>query len=150
MITIKILMLNIITVMMKDNELHIELDGSIFIIKYPEVTYSYWKGLIPFENDEDISVILCNIAVSLDCSIVFSNQRLLMTTNMMYEHYVSEYYYYLLRMKDQELYNFYFYCLCNIHRDNIEFELNNPIVPYVAPTKKKSNKQKLGGTKFVR
>jgi len=120
------------------NSINVDLDGSTFIIKYPNVNYSYWKNLIPYNGDKDIIIILSNILVQLDCTIMFSNQRLLYTHNMMYEYYVSEYYYYLLHIEHQWLYNNYFDLLIFKHIHNIKFEQDNPII--ITPPKIKSKR----------
>lgn len=114
---------------MTDNQtISVELSNSTLIIKYPEVTYPYWKSLLPYYNDEDLEIILQNLIVSLDCSIIFSGMRVIMTTHMNYETYVSRYYYYLLHFENQRKYNFYFNLLCIAHRENIDFEHNHPII----------------------
>ena len=132
------------------NVLSVELDNCTLNIKYPDVTYSYWKGLTPYEDDVDLMYILADLLVSLDVSVEFSGQRLLYTTNMMYEHYVSSYYYYMLHIEDQELYNNCFDKLLEQHIINIQFELDNPIIPKTPKqAKTRKGKPKLED-KFVR
>lgn len=131
-------------------DLIIDCGNSILTVKYPDINYSYWKNLKPYNTDDELSIILCSIAIDLDCSIIFGDKRLIQTSNMMYDYNISLYYYYLLHMEDQELYNFYFDCLITLHRDNIDFELNNPIIiPTPKEMIKSKAKPKING-KFVR
>ena len=123
------------------NEISIECYNSILIIKYPDVTYSYWKSLIPFYNDVDLYIIMSNILVDLDCSVTYNHQRLITTSNMNYDFNVSKYYYYLLRVVDQIMYNFYLDLLIEAHTANIKFEMDNPIIEKVPIVKTKRTKK---------
>lgn len=139
------------TVKKKDVEnISVQLDSCTLTIKYPDVTYSYWKTRIPYENDNQLSNILMNLLVSLDCSITFSNQRLLYTTHMMYDYHISEYYYYLLHMENQELYNYYFDLLLFRHEENIQFELDNPIIVREVKPKVKTKSKGKVSNKYVK
>ena len=136
MIMIKILIFIPIIVNMTDNlNVSVELSNSTLTIKYPEVTYPYWKSLLPYYDDETLEIILQNLIVSLDCSIVFSGMRVIMTSHMNYDMYVSRYYYYLLHLENQFKYNLYFNLLCIAHQENIDFEANNPIPEKPVQTK---------------
>ncbi len=132
------------------HDISVECSNSTLIIRYPNITYSYWKTRIPYDSDKDIITILLNLLVYLDCTITFSNQRLLFTNHMMYDYHVSEYYYYLLRIDNQYLYNKYLNRLLIRHEENIKFEIDNPIVPHVPKTKIKKEPKVKASSKFVR
>lgn len=123
------------TVTKKDvDDLIIVRDDITLTIKYPEVTYSYWKNLIPYDNDEKLIDVLDSLLDHLDCSVTINNKRLLYTFNMMYEYTISLYYYYLLHIENQFLYNMWLEILIHVHSVNIDFERNNPII--IEPIKK--------------
>jgi len=129
MIIIKMLILNIMIVTMKDvKDLIVELSNCSFTIKYPDVDYRLWKSFIPYDGDVDIMYILNEIFTRLDVSVEWGGKRLISTTNMTYNHDISLCYYYMLHIEDQDLYNNSFEALCDIHTNNIQFELDNPIV----------------------
>lgn len=139
------------TAKMKDvNDIIVDLDGCNLVIKYPEVTYSFWKMRIPYDNDIDLTIILSNLLVYLDCTITFSNQRLLFTTHMMYEYHISEYYYYILHIEDQFIYNKYIDLLYKRHQDNVQFELDNPIILEVTKAKTKAAAKVRVKSKFIK
>jgi len=151
MIIIKILMLNIMTAIKKDvSDLSVDCDGAILIIKYPDVNYSYWKMLKPYSNDDELTRIITRIGEDLDIAREWDGKRLWGTNHMMYNYDVSLYYYYLLHIEDQELYNFYFDCLITRHRDNVQFELDNPILEEAIIEKSKAVAKKTLPNKFIR
>ena len=141
----------IMTVMRKDVEdLSVQLDNCTLIIKYPDVTYSYFKNLVEYRTDEDLEYILHDILIYLDCSFLHGDKRVIMTTHMNYERWVSEFYYYLLHLENQIDYNYYFDELLTLHQANVNFELANPIVIEVPKKKVKSTVKKVTKGKFVR
>lgn len=136
---------------MTDNlNISVQLDNCTLTIKYPEVTYPYWKSLLPYYNDSDLCIILENLFISLDCSITYEYMRIIMTSHMNYELYIGRYYYYLLHMEDQYLYNQYFNILLKLHEDNIQFELNNPIIEKVVQTKSRDFTKIKAKPKFIK
>lgn len=136
MIMIKILIFIIIIQMMKDSRsIETKVDGIDFIIKYPEVNYSYWKSLIPYYNDDDLVIILANILICLDCSVMYSGMRIINTSQFNYERYVSEYYYYLLHISSHSTYNRCYDYLLETHSFNLKYEADNPIKEIVIKSK---------------
>lgn len=120
--------------------LNIEVD-----IKYPNVTYSYFKSLKEFRNDDDLIEILYSIEASLDCTMLFNNMQVVKTNTLVYDDALSTYYYYILHLDNQLLYNQYIDKLADIILKNTMFELSLPkyeSVPKVTKTVKKASTRK--------
>lgn len=132
------------------HDISVECNNSTLIIRYPNITYSYFKSIQPYDDDEDLMYILADILVSLDCSVTFSNMRLISVGNMNYDRYVSDYYYYMLHIEDVYLYNICFDALISRHESNVQFELDNPIVKHEPKVKTKKIVKAKGSNKFVR
>lgn len=119
------------------------------LIRYPDVTYGYFKDIKEFKGDSDITRILDVILEDLDCTRIYSGMRVRMTNQSMYRADMSDYYFYLCRIDNQILYNKYLDKLLDRHIDNLKFEYANP---YIADTKekKKTNKSTSKPNKYIR
>lgn len=111
------------------------------IIKYPEIDYFKFINIRKFYCDADIIAILDDIIKYLNCTIELKYGRPRMTTYDSYSEYLSEYYYYLIKLNNQFIYNNYIDKLIKRHIDNLIFEYENP---YIKPSDKKKsiNKKK--------
>lgn len=118
-------------------------------IEYPNIEYNDWKRTKEFNTDNDICSILDKILTNLNCKRVYEGKRVIMTTYPVYQMFINEYYYYLIKMANQFIYNQYFDKLINCHIDNILFEIMNTFVQ--APVKPYPKiKNKLPENKFIK
>lgn len=106
----------------------IGLDDFEFELRYPDVTYGYFKSLIEYNDDKDVIYILNKIYDDLDVTVEYNGTRLINTKQMVYTDNLSLYYYYLIHLDNQLLYNLYLDKLINKHKFNVEYEINNPII----------------------
>lgn len=95
----------------------------IYILKYPDVNYNFFRNLIEFRTDKDIIGILDNLLLELDCTQVFCDMQVLSTKHLVYDTVASKYYYYLIRLDNQLLYNSYLDIFINNHVNNLLFEI---------------------------
>lgn len=120
---------------------------NILKLEYPNVDYEFWKRTKEFKNDIDLCKILDDILKNIDCRKEFNGCRMCMTTYPMYKIIISKYYYYLIKINNQELYNKYLDKLINLHNINVIFEYCNPIKK---ETKEIKTKSKLPPNKYYR
>lgn len=121
----------------------------IIKIEYPNIEYNDWKRIKEFNTDNDICSILDKILTNLNCKRVYEGKRVIMTTYPVYQMFINEYYYYLIKINNQFVYNKYFDKLINCHVDNVLFEVMNsfvqsPVKPYI------KIKKKLPENKFIK
>lgn len=121
----------------------------IIKIEYPNIEYNDWKRTKEFNTDNDICSILDKILTNLNCKRVYEGKRVIMTTCPVYQMFINEYYYYLIKIANQFIYNQYFDKLINCHINNILFEVMNtfvqsPVKPYP------KIKNKLPENKFIK
>lgn len=121
----------------------------IIKIEYPNIEYNDWKRTKEFNTDNDICSILDKILTNLNCKRVYEGKRVIMTTYPVYQMFINEYYYYLIKIFNQFIYNQYFDKLIDCHVDNILFEVMNtfvqsPVKPYF------KIKNKLPENKFIK
>lgn len=84
--------------------------------------YCNWRNIKDTKTDNDICEILNLLLIYLDCSRMLSGMPINRTTNIRYKDELGEYWYYLLKFKNQLLYNEYFDKLINLHTKNIIVE----------------------------
>lgn len=104
-------------------------------INRPNVDYNYWRN-----TSNNIISQLDFYLKQMDCTIEYDCGRFCMTKYPIYSVYISNFYYYLLKLDNQLLYNEYFDKIINRHINNIIFEYNNPYIPKTKKSKKKQNK----------
>lgn len=119
-------------------------------IDIPNINYFDWQRFTDCRTDEDIIVVLNDYLKKLDCTIEYSSGRPMMTTYPMYETYKGMFYYYLLKLNNQLLYNHYINRLCQREYDNIIFELENPYRVKQEKSKTKPKTKKTIPNKFVK
>lgn len=121
----------------------------IIKIEYPNIEYNDWKRTKEFNTDNDICNILNNILNNLNCKRIYEGKRVIMTTYPVYQMFINEYYYYLIKINNQFVYNEYFDKLINCHIDNILFEITDNTMQTIVKQYPKS-KRKLPENKFVK
>ena len=119
-------------------------------IERPFVDAVYWYHVIDCRNDTDICVVLDNILKELDCTKEYSCGRIMMTTISNYKTAISNYYYYLLKLNNQFLYNTYIDYLIDRHIKNILFEYEHPYCPIRIVKKKRNSKKRIVKNKFIK
>ena len=119
-------------------------------IKEFELDYYKFKHLKEYSNDDDIINILEDIINSLDCTIEYDCGRKCMTTYPIYNNYISEYFYYVIKLVNQYLYNNYIDKLIKRHIDNVIFEYKHPYIISTKNVKTKTKKNKRPPNKFVK
>lgn len=121
----------------------------IIKIEYPNIEYKDWKRTKEFNTDNDICNILDKILVNLNCKRIYEGKRVIMTTYPVYQMFINEYYYYLIKINNQFVYNKYFDKLINCHIDNILFEIIDNTMQTIVKQYPKS-KRKLPENKFIK
>lgn len=121
----------------------------IIKIEYPNIEYNDWKRTKEFNTDNDVCNILDKILANLNCKRVYEGKRVIMTTYPVYQMFINEYYYYLIKINNQFVYNKYFDKLINCHIDNILFEITDNATQTIVKQYPKS-KRKLPENKFIK
>lgn len=119
-------------------------------IEYPNIDYMYFKNIEEYHDDKDLTNILEDIITDLDCTREISCGRILMTTYPMYNIKLSNYYFYLIKLQDQILYNTYLDRLINRHIDNLIFEYEHPMKQIIIKPSIKTKKKDKIPNKFVK
>lgn len=86
-----------------------------------------------------IDGVLLDILFDLDCTRIYKSGRPMMIEYPRYKLLIAEYFRFLNKITDYEVYNLYFDKLVNLHVNNILFEFNNPIAKK-KPTQSKKQK----------
>lgn len=115
-----------------------------------EIDYFKFKRIEDYNNDIDLCNILNNILIKLDCTKETAYGRLCTTNCFMYNDSLSEYYFYLLKIRNQLIYNIYVDKVIKRHIDNIVYEHNIPIDSVVIKPKSVKTKKKSIPNKFVK
>lgn len=115
-----------------------------------EIDYFKFKRIEDFNNDSDLCKILDNILTKIDCTKETAYGRLCTTSHFMYNDSLSEYYFYLLKIRNQFTYNMYVDKLIKHHIDNIIYEQNIPINTTIIKSKPVKTKKKSIPNKFVK
>lgn len=109
-------------------------------LKYYNIDYKDWLNIDNIKSDKDLINKLNYLLKCLDCTIIYDFGRNCILNSPLYELRSSEYYYYLLKFKNQILYNLYIDKYIKQHNKNILFDFHNPIC--VEPKKKKPKAKK--------
>lgn len=99
------------------------------------IDYDKWKNDF-YWLQKGIEGVLLDILQDLDCTRIYKSGRPMMLSYPRYKILIAEYFRFLYKIIDFELYNFWFDKLIARHEENISFEFYNPI------TKKKPTKSK--------
>lgn len=100
--------------------------------------YSSWRSIVNKHNTYDDTIFIRYLN-DLDCTKEYDFGRPMMLSNSRYKDIINEYFYFLIKLDNPILYNFYVDALIKRHLDNIDFETNNP---YIKPEDKKIVKSK--------
>lgn len=125
-------------------------EEDVLIVERPFVDVIYWYHVIDCRNDTEICTVLNNILKELDCTREYSCGRPMMTYLSNYKITISNYYYYLLKLNNQFLYNNYINYLINRHIKNILFEYEHPYSPTKIVKKKRNSKKRIIEDKFIK
>ena len=106
-----------------------------------EIEYDVWIRSVEAWG---IKKYMYYILDDLDCSqIVYKNMTKIHTKDLLYSKLINRYNKCLTRIKNPVKYNYFAELLEKRHKDNLEFEENNPQVNQEIPkSKKAANKQK--------
>lgn len=117
----------------------------VLIINYPEINAIEWKyhNINNWDENNIISTLNIMLNTNLNCKEVYNNKQIRNTTSMNYKKAQSWYWWYLLKINNQLLYNKYIDKLIEKHVDNIVFEdkFNKNVINSIKPkhkTKKKN------------
>lgn len=109
-------------------------------IRYPIIDYCTFKTIKEYSNDADLIKILDSFLEDLDCTIEYDCGRPRMTSYPIYDIILSRYYFYLIKISNQFVYNDYVNKLIDRHIKNIIFEYENPYIKQITKRKRKVNK----------
>lgn len=118
-------------------------------LEYPIIEYYNWKRLTDYKNDEDICKILDNKLQDLNCTKKYNGKLIRTINDGIYSIILNEYFYYLVKLTNQFIYNEYFDKLINCHIDNILFEITDNTMQTIVKQYPKS-KRKRPENKFVK
>lgn len=113
-----------------------------------DIDYSFYKDITQLPNDTEIIKHLNYLLHCIDCTIIYDCGANCILGSYIYELRIKEYYYFLLKIKNQFLYNEYLDKLIDQINKNIEFEHNKPKI-INKKEKIKTNKTKVLN-KFIR
>lgn len=117
---------------------------------YPDIDYGYYKNIKNYYNDYDLCNILDNMIFDLDCTREISCGRILMTHYPMYQMKLNNYYFYLVKLQNQILYNKYLDKVIDRHIDNLIFEYYNPLKQTITKASTKIKKKNTKPNKFIK
>ena len=119
-------------------------------ICYPTIDYAKFKRLHDYNNDADLIEILNNILKDLDCSREYNGIRFRTTSHLIYNTFLSDYYFYLNKITNQFIYNKYVDKLIKRHVDNLVFEHEHPYVENNNKKKSTNKRKKSPPNKFIK
>lgn len=119
-------------------------------ICYPTIDYAKFKRLRDYNNDSDLIEILNNILKDLDCSREYNGVRFRTTSHLIYDTFLSDYYFYLNKITNQFIYNQYVDKLIKRHVDNLVFEYEHPYVENNNKKKNTNKRKKSPPNKFIK
>lgn len=113
-----------------------------------DIDYSFYKHITQLPNDTEITKHLNYLLKCIDCTIFYDCGANCILGSYTYELRIKEYYYFLLKIKNQFLYNEYLDKLIDQVNKNINFEYNNMLKTPNKP--KKEVKKKTIKNEFVK
>lgn len=126
------------------------LTEDVLYIERPKVDAKYWYSSKNCRTDADVIAVLKNILNSLDCTKEYGCGRPMMTTFVMYNSFMNDYYYYLLKLDNYIIYNKYLDILIDRHVQNIIFEYAHPCIPKQVGKNKCNSKKRTIHNKFIK
>lgn len=119
-------------------------------ICYPTIDYAKFKRLHDYNNDDNLIEILNNILKDLDCSREYNGVRFRTTSHLIYNTFLSDYYFYLNKITNQFIYNQYVDKLIKRHVDNLVFEYKHPYIENNNKKKSTNKRKKSPPNKFIK
>lgn len=113
-----------------------------------DIDYSFYKSITQLPNDTEIIKHLNYLLKCIDCTIIYDCGANCVLGSYTYELRIKEYYYFLLKIKNQFLYNEYLDKLIDQTNKNINFNYNNMLKTPSKP--KKEVKKKVVKNEFVK
>lgn len=117
-------------------------EHSRLVIQYPMINYQEWKQTPDCNNDKDITDILDKYLTYMDCTKEYSSGRPMMTTYPIYSIYSTFYFWFVIKLVNQFIYNQYINKLIKRHIDNLIFEHENPYIANIEKSKRKPKRAK--------
>ena len=117
-------------------------EHSRLVIQYPIINYQEWKRTSNYNNDKDITDILDKYLTYMDCTKEYSSGRPMMTTYPIYSIYCTFYFWFVIKLVNQFIYNQYINKLIQRHIDNLIFEHENPYIANIEKPKRKPKRAK--------
>ena len=115
-----------------------------------EIDYFKFKRIEDFNDDADLCKTLDNILTKIDCTKETNYGRVCTTNCFMYNDSLSEYYFYLLKIRNQLIYNTYVDKVIKRHTDNVIYEYNISVDTAIVKSKPIKTKKKSIPNKFVK
>lgn len=122
----------------------------VLTLNYPNVDYMYYSFVKSYSNDDDLIKILNTLLKELDCTRVYDNGFRFLTVYPMYSMVLSDFYYYLVKLNNQFVYNQFIDRVVAQHINNIVYEHNNPIVRDIKERPNPKDKRKTPPNKFFK
>ena len=93
----------------------------------------YYSFVKSYSNDDDLIKILNTLLKELDCTRIYDNGFRFLTVYPMYSMVLSDFYYYLVKLNNQFVYNQFIDRVIAQHIDNIvyEIEISSPVIKKV-------------------
>ena len=117
-------------------------EHSRLVIQYPTINYQEWKQTPNYNSDKDITDILDKYLVYMDCTKEYSSGRPMMTTYPIYSIYSTFYFWFVIKIVNQFIYNQYINKLIKRHIDNLIFEYENPYIAHIKKPQRKPKRTK--------
>ena len=121
----------------------------ILEIQYPYIDYRRWLDR-NVQTKEDIINKLNNLLSSMDCTRDYATGRPMMTSYANYSIFLEDYFYYLLKLDNQFIYNQYIEKLINTHIRNKTFEYEYPYLDKFNKSKEIKTKKTKVENKYLR
>lgn len=115
---------------------------SRLVIQYPIINYQEWKQTPDYNSDKDITDILDKYLAYMDCTKEYSSGRPMMTTYPIYSIYCTFYFWFIIKLVNQFIYNQYINKLIKRHINNLIFEHENPYIANIEKPKRKPKRAK--------
>ena len=125
-------------------------EEDVLIIERPFVDANFWYHSVNCITDKDITKVLDDIINNIDCTKEYNCGRPMMTTFFNYKKHISNYYYYLLKIRNQFIYNEYINKLIDRHSKNIFFEYFYPYKPIKVGKSKRNSKNRTIKNTFIK
>lgn len=117
-------------------------EHSRLVIQYPMINYQEWKQTPDYNSDKDVTDILDKYLAYMDCTKEYSSGRPMMTIYPIYSIYSTFYFWFVIKIVNQFVYNQYINKLIKRHIDNLIFEYENPYIAHIKKPQRKPKRTK--------